>query len=85
MAFFRGTLVFLMGAGHLEQICQELIAHGKDPDTPACVIGRGTLPGQKVVSGRLRQLGRMAHRRRISSPAVTVIGGAVKLASFYHE
>ena len=84
LASFRGTLVILMGAGHIEQICRELIARGMDPNTPACMIERGTLGGQKIVSAELRQLGRTARRGHISSPAVTVIGSAVKLAAFYH-
>lgn len=83
VASFRGTIVILMGAEHIEQICRELVSNGKDPDTPACMIERGTLRGQKVISGRLGRLGRIAHQRQISSPAITVIGDTVRLADFY--
>lgn len=83
VASFPGTIVILMGAGRIDQICRELVSDGKDPDTPACMIERGTLRAQRVISGSLGELGSIARRKRISSPAVTVIGDAVGLADFY--
>jgi len=47
------TLVFLMGIKNLDLIAGRLIREGRDPATPACVVQSGTLPTQKVVSGRL--------------------------------
>src|SRR5262245_44400743 len=50
LAAFRGTLVFYMGLHRLDQIASALIAAGKDPQTPACVISRATTPLQRTVT-----------------------------------
>lgn len=36
-----GTLVFLMGLGHLEAIARRLLEEGRAPDTPVAVVSRG--------------------------------------------
>ena len=40
----RGTLVFLMGVQSLADICNGLLAAGMASDSPAAIVGRGTLP-----------------------------------------
>ena len=37
LADFPGTLVFYMGMANLENICQQLITHGRAPETPVVV------------------------------------------------
>jgi len=69
-----GTLVFLMGLGQLPAITQRLITGGKSPDTPAAVIERGTLPGQRVVRAALSRLHDAVQREGIRTPAVIVVG-----------
>lgn len=85
VAAFRGTVVILMGAARIKELCDGLVSNGKDPSTPACMIERGTRPGRRVVAGTLGELGSLAAQRRISAPAVTVIGETVKLAKFYRS
>ena len=43
------TIVLLMGVGALPGTVEALIAGGKDPQTPAAVIERGTTPAQRTV------------------------------------
>ena len=69
-----GTLVFLMGLGQLPAITQRLITGGKSPDTPAAVIEKGTLPGQRVVRAALSRLHDAVQREGIRTPAVIVVG-----------
>ena len=82
-ARFGGTLVILMGVAALGAVCRRLIEAGKDPATPACVISRGTMKGEKRVSGRLGELPALAEARRVAHPGVIVIGDVVKLAGFW--
>ena len=82
-AKFRGTVVVLMGADAAGEICRKLLELGKDPSTPACMISRGTLRGEKIVSGRLSDLGALVEREKLTHPAIAVIGDAVKLAGFW--
>ncbi len=45
----EGTLVFLMGVTALPAIVKGLLEGGMDPDTPAAMVERGTLPDRKSV------------------------------------
>ncbi len=73
-AALDGTLVFLMGLGHIEEITSALIANGKDKDTPAAVIFDGASNKSRVVRGTLQTIARLAKQDGIFSPAVTVVG-----------
>ncbi len=75
----EGTLVFMMGLKNLPQITQKLIRHGKDGKTPAAVIERGTLAGQKCVTGTLETIAEDVSAAGIKTPAVTVIGQVASL------
>lgn len=73
------TLVFLMGVHTLPMITQGLLQAGMSPDTPAAVVQRGTLPGQKRV---LATLGTLVEKAAgVRPPAITVIGKVVDLAA----
>ena len=82
-ARFDGTVVILMGLESVGGICGRLIGAGKDPATPACVISRGTMRGERAVSGRLDELGALASHGNLRHPAVTVVGDVVRLADFW--
>jgi uroporphyrinogen III methyltransferase/synthase len=73
------TLVFLMGVKNIENICRQLIEHGKSPDTPAAVVRWGTRPDQKTVVGTLGDIAGQVKEERIRPPAVMVVGNVVKL------
>lgn len=74
-----GTLVFLMGLSHLEEICQSLVNQGRPLSTPAAVIQNGTLPEQKTVRGTLKDIGEKCRREGIGSPAIIVVGDVTEL------
>ncbi len=73
-----GTLVLFMGLGRLVELADGLIAAGLEPDVPAAVISRGTLPGQKVAIAPLCEIAEAAGGLR--SPALLVVGEVVRLA-----
>lgn len=75
----EGTLVFLMGLKNLPNIVVNLMANGKDPDTPAAVIQEGTTSRQKVAAGTLQNIVEKAADAGIRTPAITVIGDVVSL------
>jgi uroporphyrin-III C-methyltransferase len=72
-----GTLVLFMGLGRLAELAIGLIDAGLDPDVPAAVISRGTLPGQKVAIAPLCEIAEAAAGLR--SPALLVVGEVVQL------
>ena len=79
MATGPGTLVLLMGVGHLTEICAELIKRGRDAATPVAVICDGTLPTQQVLTSTLGEVAGAADRAGLRPPAVVVIGEVVRL------
>lgn len=73
------TLVFLMAVHNVGRIARELIAHGRDPQTPAAMIQMAFWHGEKVVTGTLESIASEVERAGISPPATLVIGDAVRL------
>ncbi|MFQ5449697.1 MAG: uroporphyrinogen-III C-methyltransferase [Nitrospinaceae bacterium] len=74
-----GTLVFLMGARKLRQICENLMKFGKNPATPIAVVQWGTTSRQKTWTGTLETIVGIALKEKISPPALTIIGEVVHL------
>jgi len=62
LAQLDGTLVVLMGVGTLAENVENLVACGKDVQTPAAIIAQGTTPRQKVVVGTLIDI---AHKAKM--------------------
>ena len=78
------TLVVLMAVAVLPKLCHELILGGRDPQTPAAIISRGTLPEERVVTGTLADLAERAAAALVRPPATIVIGWVVGLRSRLH-
>jgi uroporphyrinogen III methyltransferase/synthase len=74
-----GTLVFLMGVGNLPAIVNKLVENGRDPQTPAAVIRRGTEPRQDTVTGTLEDIVQRVKDAGLQPPAVTIVGDVVRL------
>jgi uroporphyrin-III C-methyltransferase/precorrin-2 dehydrogenase/sirohydrochlorin ferrochelatase len=72
-----GTLVLLMSMDRLDLITRELIAHGRDAETPSAVVYRATLDGQRVIRAPLAKLAEVAHQEDLGAPSVVVIGEVV--------
>ena len=74
-----GTLVALMAWRNLDEIADNLIAAGKNPDTPAAVVSMGSRAEQKTAGAPLRSIAQAAQARGLSSPAVLVVGEVARL------
>ena len=72
------TLVFLMGVHNVGRIAHELIAHGRDPMTPAVMIQMAFWPEEKVVTGTLSSIAAEVERAGIEPPATLVVGEVVR-------
>jgi uroporphyrinogen III methyltransferase/synthase len=73
-----GTLVFLMGLHHLEQICQDLQRGGMAPTTPVSLLCRGFQADQKRMDGTLATIGQ--YGKEAATPAIIVVG---EVASYH--
>jgi uroporphyrinogen III methyltransferase/synthase len=80
----NGTLVFLMGVGALEYICESLIGAGMRPDMPAAVLEKGTTADQRRVVATLKTLPLQAKQHKIATPAIIIVGEVAGLAGKFH-
>jgi uroporphyrin-III C-methyltransferase len=71
------TLVLLMAAEHLGEVCADLIAAGRPADDPAAVIASASTGAQRTILGTLAELA----TAQVDPPATLVTGPAVALAS----
>ncbi|MFL5958262.1 MAG: uroporphyrinogen-III C-methyltransferase [Solirubrobacterales bacterium] len=89
VARFPGTLVFYMGVRALPRIAEALIAGGRDPNEPAAVIERGTMPRQRTMTSTLGAVAEEAKRAALKPPSITVVGPVAalreRLAWFEHR
>jgi uroporphyrin-III C-methyltransferase len=70
-----GTIVLFMALGRLERVAAGLISAGLDPQTPAAVVSRGTLPDQDSVTAPIAEIAAAA--AGLASPALLVVGHVV--------
>jgi uroporphyrinogen III methyltransferase / synthase len=74
-----GTKVVLMGVERIRQIADSLVAHGMDKSTPVGMVRWGTTGRQQSIEGTLATIADVVAEKKFTAPAVTVIGGVVKL------
>lgn len=68
------TVVVLMGVATLGELVAQALAGGVDPATPAAVVARATLPGERTVRAALADLPAACAAAGIRSPGVVVVG-----------
>lgn len=73
------TLVFYMGLVGLKAICEQLIAHGRNPHTPVALIEKGTTPQQRVIIATLATINERVQAEKVSAPTLTIVGDVVQL------
>ncbi|WP_226669025.1 uroporphyrinogen-III C-methyltransferase [Metabacillus litoralis] len=72
------TIAFYMGISNLEHICENLLLHGKSPDTPVAIIRWGTWSRQQTVVGTLSTIVKMVRDQKIENPAITLVGQIIE-------
>ncbi|MEX0913328.1 MAG: SAM-dependent methyltransferase, partial [Demequina sp.] len=68
------TVVILMGVAALPDIVSAALAAGAPDDLPVAIIERGSTPQERVSSGPLGAIVRIAHETDVKPPAIIVIG-----------
>jgi uroporphyrin-III C-methyltransferase / precorrin-2 dehydrogenase / sirohydrochlorin ferrochelatase len=81
LATVEGTLVLLMGVSRLRDTANQLVRHGRDPDTPTAVVEDGYGSEQRLTVGTLSTIADVAAERDVRPPAVIVVGDVVTLAT----
>jgi uroporphyrin-III C-methyltransferase/precorrin-2 dehydrogenase/sirohydrochlorin ferrochelatase len=74
------TVVFYMGLAGLPTICEQLMAHGRAPDTPIALVEQGTTVRQRVMCGQLDNFVGIIAAEKPRAPTLVIVGEVVKLA-----
>jgi len=77
----RQTIAVYMGVAGLGGIAGALVAHGLAPDTPAALVEKATLPGQRVIVATISTIAAAASRAKVQPPALLIVGEVVRLRS----
>jgi uroporphyrinogen III methyltransferase/synthase len=80
LAAFPGTLVFYMGVRALPHIARSLIDAGRMPEEQVAIVERGTLPGQRTITGTLSTIAERARAELVRAPSITLVGPVAALA-----
>ncbi len=78
LARMKGTIVFLMGAGNLAYIVENLLKNGLSPKTPIAIIYKGTTPEQKTTVSSLGSVLKET-KGSVKPPSIIVVGDVVSL------
>ncbi|MDH7460930.1 uroporphyrinogen-III C-methyltransferase [Chitinophagaceae bacterium 26-R-25] len=72
------TVVILMAMSKMEEIMDVFTTNGK-AETPVAIIQNGTLPNEKIVIGKVKDIVYRAQYAEITNPAIIMIGEVVTL------
>lgn len=73
------TLAIYMGIGNLPYITEQLMKYKRNPATPVALIEWGTTDHQRVVTGTLETIVRIANKEKIQNPSMIIIGEVVNM------
>lgn len=71
------TLAIYMGVSQLHDIQQELLQAGKPHVTPIAFIEQGTTSNERIVTGVLGEMSKLAEAKKLTNPALIIIGEVV--------
>ncbi|MFN2464463.1 MAG: SAM-dependent methyltransferase, partial [Candidatus Dormibacteria bacterium] len=75
------TIVILMGARRLAQICASLMDAGRSPSEPAAIVMSATQPCQQEVVATLGTIACAADALGVRPPAILVVGEVCGVAA----
>lgn len=73
------TLVVYMGVSRMDDICKEMLAHGKPPSTPVAIVEQGTRAEERTITGTLGTIHKIALLMNVKNPALLIIGEVVRV------
>ena len=68
------TVAVYMGVSEAESVARRLMAAGRAASTPVAVVENGTRPDQRILRGRLDDLGGLVRRAKVTGPAILFVG-----------
>ncbi|VXC83808.1 uroporphyrinogen-III C-methyltransferase [Sphingomonas sp. 8AM] len=72
------TLAVYMGRAAAATVAQQLVAAGRSADTPVTVVVNASLPGERIIRGRLSSLAFLVETIGERDPTMLLVGEAVR-------
>jgi uroporphyrin-III C-methyltransferase/precorrin-2 dehydrogenase/sirohydrochlorin ferrochelatase len=76
----KQTIAVYMGLMKSDYLADNLIRHGKNPETPVALIENGTCSNQRVIRSQLKNLPKTIQQYKVISPSLIIIGEVAALA-----
>ncbi len=73
------TVAIYMGLSSLQDLSEQFVLRGANPDTPAAIIDKGTTERQRVAVGTIQNIHKIAREQAMGGPSMIIIGDVVKL------
>ncbi|MBT2292578.1 uroporphyrinogen-III C-methyltransferase [Paenibacillus albidus] len=73
------TIAVYMGVSQLGFIREQLLLHGKSAATPVALLENGTTARQRIITGTLDNIDKLAVAMKVTNPALIIIGEVVKV------
>jgi len=73
------TLAIYMGASQLQNIQHQLLLAGKAPSTPIAFVEQGTTMHERIFTGVLSEMSKLAEANKLTNPALIIIGEVVRV------
>lgn len=83
LARLGGTLIFMMGASAVREICSELIKAGMPSETPAAAVESASTAAQRLFTGTLGTLASLCEKGGLHSPALITVGKTTAFAASF--
>jgi uroporphyrin-III C-methyltransferase/precorrin-2 dehydrogenase/sirohydrochlorin ferrochelatase len=84
LAQAKQTLAFYMGVSQLEWLSQQLVSHGRHPQTPFALVENGSRSNQRVLHGTLDKLATSAREHAFEAPSLLLVGEVAALSQSLH-
>ena len=63
----------------MNDICKEMLAHGKPSSTPVAIVEQGTRAEERTITGTLGTIHKIALLMNVKNPALLIIGEVVRV------
>lgn len=84
LARSRQTLAFYMGVRRIPTVRDQLLRHGRDPDTPVAFVENGCRDEQRVITARVATMAGVAEENGLHAPAMIYVGEVAGFAREFH-
>ncbi|MEM0079145.1 MAG: uroporphyrinogen-III C-methyltransferase [Nitrososphaerota archaeon] len=73
------TVVILMGVSNIEKIVEAALSAGLPKDMSVAIVENATMENQRVLTGKLKDIAKIARENDVKPPAVIIFGKVVSL------